>query len=391
MPIHGFVVAAGFLLGQVAAITPAASSPVASSQAYVPSVSCRTQLGTSSLALVPTTTITRTIHDPTPVVVFATTQDTVTVTPDASTVTITNYETTTAVSTAYTVTDVFSTTSTEYDTATVTIIPAAVTAIVPITISTTSTSTSTVASSSGFSPIAETLPTATAAKRSLTEQDDCSSWLDDYEYPQEVECHQKIIVKTTTVSTVTEPPATATAVTPISTVTVTSTITSTSILVPSDVSTTLSYSTTSTITETTFAVAETTTVFSTTTAVAAVATATFYEACGSSNIAGDPLSSEFGSFAGQYMYLIAFTKVPGESLTVGDTSSAYDCCVSCMESSTCAMSYYNAVSSSIKYCYLIHSTTCSQSSVYAKASTHDTSATIQMSNGNCGRVVGVQG
>ena len=391
MSIQRLTLAAGLLLGQVSSSTPAASSSVPSSQAYIPSVSCRTVLGTSSVESVPTTTFTRVVHDPTPIVIFSTTQDTVTVTPAVSTATVTDYETTTVTSTAYTVTDTFSTTSTEYDTMTVTLTDDPVTATIYTTVSTTSTSTSTVATSSGFTPIADTMPTASAYKRSLTEDDSCSPWLDDYKYPKEVKCREKVIIKTTTVSTLTEAPFTTIAPTPSTTVTVTSTVTSDSVVVPSDVSTTLSYSTTSTITETSYAAGETSTVTSTTTAVVALATASYYDACAANNIAGSPLSSDFGSMAGQYIYLISFTNVPGESLTVGNTASAYDCCVSCIESSNCAMSYYNAISSSVQYCYLIHTTTCSATSTYASAYVYSSSTTIELSNGNCGYVKGVQG
>ena len=47
---------------------------------------CKTELGTKSVKSVPTTTITRTIHDPTPVISLTKTQDTITVTPAVSTV-----------------------------------------------------------------------------------------------------------------------------------------------------------------------------------------------------------------------------------------------------------------------------------------------------------------
>lgn len=390
MSIQRLTLAAGLLLGQVSASTPAVSSSVPSSQAYIPSVSCRTVLGASSVASVPTTTNTRVVHDPTPVVIFSTTQDTITVTPAVSTTTVTDYETTTVTSTADTVTDTFSTTSTEYDTATVTLTDDPVTATIYYTISTTSTSTSTIATSSGFTPIADTLPTASVYKRSLVEEDSCSPWLDDYKYPKEVKCREKVIIKTTTVSTLTEPPFTTIAPTPSTTVTVTSTITSDSVVVPSDVSTTLSYSTTSTITETSYAAGETSTVTSTTTAVAALATASYYDACAANNIASSPLSSDFGSMAGEYINVLSFTNIPGESLTVGNTNSAYDCCVSCIESPNCAMSYYNAVSSSVQYCYLIHTTTCSATSTYASAFVYGSSTNIELSNGNCGYVKGVQ-
>jgi hypothetical protein len=387
MSIHRFALVVGLLLCQVSATTPAASSAPFSSQAHVSIATCKTELGTESVRSVPTTTITRTIHDPTPVIVLTRTQVTITVTPAVSTETLTDYETTTIVSTASTITDTFSTTSTEFDTATVTLTPAPVTTTIFATLSTTSTSTSTIATSAGFTPVADTLPPSATLKRSLVENEEsCSPYLDDYKYPRKVVCHEQNIIKATTVSTITESPITATATADTSTVTVTNTITSSSVVLPSDVSTTLSYSTTSTITETTVAAGETDTVTSTTTVVGATTATSFYAACATNNIAGLPLSSDFGSAAGKYIYLLAFSHITGQTLRVGNTASAYDCCVSCIESPTCAMSYYNQVSSSVKYCYLMSTTVCSPSTNYATVLLQDAATTMQVSNGNCGHI-----
>lgn len=387
MSFNRFVFAAGLLLGQVSATSSAASSQVASSQLHVHTANCQTHLGTSSVKNVPTTTVTRTYHDPSPVVVLTTTQETVTVTPDVLSETITDYETTTLTSTADALTDTFSTTSTEYDTATFTLTPAAITATVFNTVSSTSTVTSTVATSAGFTPIVDTIATPTVYKRTLqqAEEEQCSPWLDDYEYPQEVVCHEKRVMKTTTISTVTEAPATITAVVPLVTVTVTNTITSQSVVLPSDVSTTLSFSTTSTITETTTAAAETDTVTSTSTILAGVTTTAAYAACATNNIAGSPLSSEYGPYAGYYISALTFSNVPGESLSVGNTNSPYDCCVSCIEASNCAMSYYWA-SGSVAYCYKIATTVCSTSATYGTANLISSYSATQLSNGNCGHI-----
>ncbi|KAJ6131209.1 hypothetical protein N7523_001669 [Penicillium sp. IBT 18751x] len=388
MSIQRFALAASFLLGQVSASTPVASSPVRSSQAHVPTVSCRTELGLNSVKSVPTTTVTRVAHDHTPVVIYSTVQDTVTVTPSTSTATATEYDTTTITSTADTVTDTFSTTSTEYDTATVTLTDDPVTVTVYTTISSTSTSISTISTSAGFTPIVDTFATPTVYKRSLDEEENCSPWLDEYKYPQKVECFEKVVLKTTSISTVTESPSTTTAATPSTAVTETSTITSNSVIVPSDVSTTLSYSTTATITETTLVAGETTTVTSTTTAVVSTATASYYGACAANNIATSPLSSDFGSFAGEYVNVVQFTHIPGQGLSVGNTDSAYDCCVSCIQTSNCAFSYFMAVESSTNYCYLVETNTCSATSVYATVYTDSNPTTINLSNGNCGHYVG---
>ncbi|KAJ5861401.1 uncharacterized protein N7529_008711 [Penicillium soppii] len=389
MSIHRFALVAGLLLSRVSATTPAASSPPVSSQAHVSIATCNTVLGTKSVKSVPTTTITRTIHDPTPVVVLTTTQDTVTVTPAVSTDTVTDYETTTIISTATTITDTFSTTSTEIDTATVTLTPSPVTATIFTTLSTTSTSTSTIATSLGFTPIADTLPPSpTVYKRSLLEEEDdnCAPYLDDLKYPQKVVCHERNIIKATTISTITENPITTTAPASTTTVTVTNTITSNSIVLPSDVSTTLSYSTTSTITETSVAAIETTTVTSTATVLGAVTTTSAYAACATNNIAGAPLSSDFGSLAGKYVYSLTFSNIPGYSLSVGNTASAYDCCASCQASSKCAMSYFVHIASGVNYCYLASTTVCA-SSTYGKLTLTDSVTAVQVSNGNCGRII----
>lgn len=149
----------GLLLGQVSA----SSSPIAHSPSLFPSsahhalVVCHTDLGTASVAVGPTSTITRTIHERHPVVVYVTTQETVTETPASLTATVMDYETTILTSTAITVTDTFSTTSTEYDTLTVTVTmdPIAITS--STTIPFTQTSTSTIAASAGFTPILDSL------------------------------------------------------------------------------------------------------------------------------------------------------------------------------------------------------------------------------------------
>ncbi|RDW64380.1 uncharacterized protein DSM5745_09791 [Aspergillus mulundensis] len=389
---------AGLLLGQASAKVPvASSSPVASSQPVLSqtqaSVHCHTKLGTSSISgVLPTSTITHTRHDPTPVIITSTTQGTVTETPPLVTVTITSYITSTATSTADPSTDIFSTTSTEFTTSTTILTLPPVIETIATTVTSTSTSTSTIPSPADFTPLADTLVLSAPAKRSLlgTEEDEhCDPWLDDYQYPQAVECHEKLILRTTSIETITAAPITSTAATSTTTTTITSTITTTTILVPTPISTTLSYSTTSTLIETATAPAETSTTTTTNTIEVSTST-TMHAACATNNVAPLPFSSEYGRFEGQYTYLLSFTHIPGESLTVGNTASAYDCCVSCQESDSCAMSYYNHVTDAVKYCYLIHSTTCAPETNYAKASIHSGAATIQMSNGRCGRVYGVQ-
>ncbi|CAG8392414.1 unnamed protein product [Penicillium salamii] len=385
-----FALVAGLLLGHASASISAASSIPASSQAHTMAASCETRLGTMSVKSVPTVTHTHTIHDRHPVVVFTTTLDTVTVTPAESTETSTDYETTTVTSTASTVTETFSTTSTEYYTSIFTLQPLPVITTVSAVVSTTYTSTSTIPVSAGFTPIMDTLPpSATVIRRSLLEeQEECAPWVDDYQFPQEVVCHEKNVIKMTTVSTVTGSPVTNTAATPTTTVTVTNTVTSNSVVLPSDVSTTLSYSTTSTITETLHLLASTSTVTSTSTAVGAMATAIFHDACAANNIAGGTLSADYGSLQGKYINQLTFNHIPGQTIKVGNTASAYDCCVSCQESAACAMTYFWQ-SGSISHCYVVSTSVCS-TSTYGTAgfgNVQSGSVPMSLSNGNCGVIV----
>jgi hypothetical protein len=118
-----------------------------------------------------------------------------------------------------------------------------------------------------------------------------------------------------------------------------------------------------------------------------VTTTAEYAACATNNIAGSPLSSDFGSFAGAYISSLTFSHVPGESLSVGNTDSPYDCCVSCIETSNCAMSYYWS-SGSVRYCYKVATNVCSTSSTYGTANLQSSYSGTQLSNGNCGIIKG---
>lgn len=379
---------AGLLLGQVKANAPLARTPLASTPvAAQPSIVCRTELGTESVAIIPTSTVTHTSYDTHPVVVYSTFQDTVTVTPTASWLSLTEYATSTVTVTADTITDTFSTTSTQYTTATSTLTLPPVTATSVTTISVLSTTTSTISAASGLTPIADTMATPTAQKRELYEntEDSCPNWVGDYQYATAVECVATVVFKTTTTSTVTESPATTTVAEPTSTTTATSTVTSSSTVLPSDASTTLSYSTLLTVTETSTAPAVTSTVTSSTTVVSGVTTTSFYAACATNNIASAPLSSDFGSLAGQYVYEISFTDVPGEGLSTVSKSSQYDCCVACQQNSKCAFAYMFTTGSN---CYIMTTSVCS-SATYGNAETESspTDGAITVSNGPCGRIL----
>ncbi|KAJ6155677.1 hypothetical protein N7470_006243 [Penicillium chermesinum] len=294
------LIVAGALLCQASAFRAVSSqnSGIAS-QRHESTMTCRTELATTSVKSVPTTTLTTTIHGKHTVVVYSTARDTVIYTP-VSTETATDYTTTTLTSTADAVTDTFSTTSTVFDTATLTVTADPTTITFVSTTSTVSTRTYTIAAAGGFTPIVDTLTAPTLLKRALLEEEDtCSPWIDDYKYPKAVECHEKLIIKPTTTSVITATPFTATATTSTTTVTVTSTVTTSSIVLPSDVSTTLSFSTTSTITETTSVPGETSAATITATVLGTVSATSVYAACATPNIASAPLGAEFGSNAGR--------------------------------------------------------------------------------------------
>jgi hypothetical protein len=134
-----------------------------------------------------------------------------------------------------------------------------------------------------------------------------------------VQVRSKItLVLTTETSTKTLPPATVIA-------TSTAVLTSTSTVVPPDVSTTLSFSTTIPVTVTSTFQASTTTTTTTTLTVTST-TITGYDACATNNLLGpsyngDIIDNEYSSANG-YALLSATT--------------AYDCCVACITSDTCA-------------------------------------------------------
>lgn len=71
MSVTRLALAAALLLGQVFANSEV-SSLAANRQAYTHTVHCETKLALTSVELVPTTTITRRIHDPSSLVVLTT-------------------------------------------------------------------------------------------------------------------------------------------------------------------------------------------------------------------------------------------------------------------------------------------------------------------------------
>lgn len=75
--------------------------------------------------------------------------------------------------------------------------------------------------------------------------------------------------------------------------------------------------------------------------------------------------------------------MPGSTWLKGDASSAYDCCMSCIQDVSCAFSSFGT-----GYCFLVESTTCSGSNYAAALVVQGGSnGSMQVSNGNCGVVI----
>ncbi|KAF3021154.1 hypothetical protein E8E14_013908 [Neopestalotiopsis sp. 37M] len=396
-------------------------------------VSCMTDMGSVSLTEVPSTTTTITSTNQ---VVFETTIIPVTTeTPDAVTVTSTDYATETETVTDTTVTDTFSTTSTEFVTTTTT---STTTATFTTTTETSTTTTVTIAAtpsgtfydtfdtlngypstgskvkrskckhdpqagssstlpsaSSGYSliynttePTAYSLSSSSAtvatysALQTLSVGSD-STPEDNSLYATAVYCSTTVEVLTTSTVISTGAPMTITATADTTSSTITSTITSTSTVVPDEVSTTLSFSETATITET--AIVTTTVTTTTTNTNTATSTTSAYSICTNS---ANTLTSPFVDPNGRTVEFYYFASSSSYSITLGDASSAYACCNGCAALGTaCGTSYFNGNG----YCYIIKPNTAStkQSDFHFTATTRTTlsGTKIGMFNGEGGYVV----
>ncbi|KAJ5619403.1 hypothetical protein N7510_003387 [Penicillium lagena] len=341
---------------------------------------------------VPTLTVEKTRTIPHPITLLSTIHFTTTRKLKPVTVTETDFVSSTLYVTAAANTDVISVTSTEFETDAVSLTPSAISSTVSTDVTTTVTSTSTIEASGGFLPIASTLPTDTAVasikqeliKRELDRHRSRSIGLKDLRHPQAVKCIEETVIETTIIEIVVGKPITKTVPASRITTRTTSVITATSTIIPSAISSTFIYTTTSTLSPTTTLQPSTITLTPTNT-VTASSTASFYAACATPNIAGSPLSSDFGSAAGEYITQVLWTpaQIPGSTLLTGDASSAYDCCVSCIQDDSCAFSTFG-----VGYCYLVNSRKCSGSN-YANALVvqGESGGPIQVSNGNCGVVI----
>lgn len=332
---------------------------------------------------VPTSTVRHTRFNPLPVIIFSTTHLTTTVTPAVVTVTETDYVTSTISVTAAASTDVVSITSTEIDTETTTTTLDPVTSTISTDTTTTLTSTSTIPTPNGFTPLVDTFATPTAIKRELSLLEDRSQRFDiaDFKYPHSLRCVHEIIIEVIIIDIVVGKPITKTLRPQMSTAHTTSIITSTSTIVPAEVSTTVTESVTSMISSTVTAPAVTSTTTSTNTVTVSTST-TFYDACATNNVAPSPLTSDYGSFEGQYIDSVLLGR---GSLVSGNDNSAYDCCVSCMQDSNCGISIYWPGGT----CYLLETTTtCSPTSLFGTVGTTAGYSGGSVSNGPCGHAVG---
>ncbi|KAF2445501.1 hypothetical protein P171DRAFT_520279 [Karstenula rhodostoma CBS 690.94] len=356
---------------------------------------CRTELGSKSIKNVPTDFVTKT-KSIRPTV-------TTTVTPVTTEwvrywYVITKLTTTTQVVTDSTVTDTFSTTTTLYDVATNTI-TSTLTATATDTSTTSSTSTTIVPTASGWRPIADTVNRNSLARRA----DESERGLEHLHairavtskkpgglvaasWPSKVHCTQYAPNKNTKTVTKTKPPMTQ--ISPYwQKTTKTKTFSSTFTVVPSDVSTTETYSSTSSVTTfvTTFTT-QTSTVNTTTTSI--IPGPTIYNACTQAN---NMFGSNFNvGGVGYYITNIA-NNGPGVAsdfkIVADGASTATECCSACHAFNGCETWSFRPTGRS---CFLLYhaGSTCSAQTQHpnfflAKKGA-DTGAGYVVGNGNCG-------
>jgi hypothetical protein len=143
--------------------------------------------------------------------------------------------------------------------------------------------------------------------------------------------------------------------------------------VPIDASTTLTVYTSTTITETATAISTTTSTL-TSTSVTFAPMATYYPGCGSDN-----LVSSINGVGINGAYIAEAYSNTGFSTI----ATAQDCCVSCLLSETCGVSYFYPAAN---YCYALNTAnTCSPTNAVVQISTG--SQEYVVSNGYCGRAV----
>lgn len=369
--------------------------PLFAASASAGTLTCRTELGSKSIKNVPTDFVTKT-KSVRPTV-------TTTVTPVTTEwvrywYVITKLTTTTRVVTDSTVTDTFSTTTTLYNVATNTI-TSTLTATATDTITTSSTSTTIVPTATGWRPIADTVNRNSLAKRADESERELEhphairavtskkpGGLTAASWPSKVHCTQNVPNKNTLTVTKTQPAMTQ--ISPYwSKTTKTKTLSSTSTVVPSDVSTTETYSSTSSVTTfvTTFTT-QTTTVSTTTTSI--IPGPTLYDACTKGN---NIFGSNFNAGGVGYYITNIANNGPGVAsdfkIVADGASSATECCSACHAFAGCETWSFRPTS---RNCFLLYheGSTCSAQTqhpnFFLSKKGSDTGAGYVVGNGNCG-------
>ncbi|KAL6721998.1 hypothetical protein ACLMJK_001103 [Lecanora helva] len=371
-------------------------------------VQCLTAYGTTKAKTIITKSLAETLTFP--VLVKTTYVPSTTVTPAPVTTITTQISTSTVVTTLPQPTDTFSTTTTFFTTTVFTSAESTTTVVnVPTTVLVPG-GTTTIPTSSGFIPLASVVAADGGQPRKRKRDQKFRSDLMVREpapalpplpapisklkcsrptpgapqkYPSSVVCNTLYEVVTTKTTTYTATKtATVTAIPVTSTATTFSTITSTSTATVPDASTTTTLSTTNTISTTTTITNTQTDTSSIPVTVSGTPTATAYDACQTNN-----LISQFNpgqTFVNSYANVQPF---PG--FIVNQASSAYDCCVQCVEAgSSCGGSIFYSDNPA---CYL-HPT--SPDNSVCNGAQEDATLVVGMasnvpyigtaSNGNCG-------
>lgn len=349
-------------------------------------VTCLTKQGAKSTS--PVKTVSQVLTLPFYAYRITTSTPSVTTTPAPSTVTVsitdTTFVTTTLPADIYT----FTTTSTEVQTEINT--ENTITTTTTTTTSTVfTTSTTTIAASAGFIPVESSIPgslkrSANIPKPALRERQTKPKYIFTSQkgklvcspaiYPQSVKCIGIVAIITTKILTRTATStATTTAATPVFTSTASFSTTITVTITPDQATTTITVIESSTVTTTTTIAGTTITQTQSQTVTQAAPQATYYAACANNNI----ITTIYGQG------IISGGSSEGLTTAQGFGNTAYDCCVTCLNTPGCGSSLFRT-DSNAPFCILqIPSGACSQSNVAGYVITGSAS-NFAVSNGLCG-------
>ncbi|KAI1394630.1 hypothetical protein F4819DRAFT_506975 [Hypoxylon fuscum] len=269
-------------------------------------------------------------------------------------------------------------TSTKIDTSTTTVAGEAKTGTATVT---ETTSTTTVEPPAGFTPISED-PDYVAKRKvgSVNKSQQCSAGpagpvFYPSVYAESIDYISTIYATTTITSTSSGSALPATTTLSASTITtvVTTTVIGTSTSFPAEVTST-SITTVTSTTISTKDVTITTTIPTTKTVQSELPVATYYAACGSKNL----LTRANGNNPIQLVVM----GNNGATLQSVAATSAYDCCMACMNGNGCHGSFYAG------FCYIIVGSTCSPGSFLGEyyQTGQGTTDAFTMSNGPCGLI-----